>query len=567
MNGGNSGGGNSFGGGGGSARIDTFNAVIDDLSRGTVIEDWIPADPRLQTRMFRLMYSRQGIERNIVDTINDLIWSDFDFVGLKDPIVLDTYNASKEATKVHEMLPAVTVEHLVTGLCVAQLHLDQSLGIWRHISIHERDNLKITPIPIIGYQPLVDVLPTAIEREWAKSTDPRVVATRASMPRAFIEQMAASKPMPMDPALTAYIPHREFFNDYMGTSYFVRNLTMWALEKSLINATMVGHRRRSGPITQIAVGSDTFEATADQIDGYVAALIGAEEDSISSVIGTRHDVAINTVRGGLQEMWKWQDEVDSIVNFKMRNFGFNDSFLQGDASLDLTSQPTIFLERLKARRREITQELLINKFCRSLAKIHNFRQRSPAQLAHRIRVDHEDDDLIIPSIRFHRNLDAPVDQSRIEVLEKMEEKGLFVPMRDWNDALGGGDYTERLRSTSADLELRLKTMQLMRMSEKVKELKDDVANKEAAEVDEEVAALRKELQKIHFNDDTEPTEIARLDERGRERVADLTEGESEMSGQFVHPVSTRVIGSDAHDAQLMRTSNSRYGMNKSELIG
>ena len=556
--------GGSFGGGGGSARIDTFNAVIDDLSRGTVIEDWIPADPRLQTRMFRLMYSRNGIERNIIDTINDLIWSDFEFVGLKDEVILDTYNASKEATKVHTMMPAITTEHLVTGLCVAQLHLDQSLGIWRDISIHERDNLMITPIPRIGYQPLIDVMPTPAEQRWAKSTDPRVVATRANMPRAFIEQMASSKPLPMDPAITAYMPHREFFNDFMGTSYYVRNLTMWAFEKSLINATMVGHRRRSGPITQVAVGSDTFEATADQIDGYVAALIGAEEDSISSVIGTRHDVAINTVRGGLQEMWKWQDEVDFITTFKLRNFGFNDSFLQGDASLDLTSQPTIFLERLKARRLELTQEFLLNKFCRSLAKIHNFRQRSPAQLAHRIRIDHEDDDLIIPSIRFKRNLDAPVDQSRVEVLEKMEEKGLFVPMRDWNDALGGGDFMERMRAASADLDMRLRTAQLTRMSEKVKALKDELVDKEEAELAKEVLAMRKELAKIHFNDDDEPTEIAKLDDSGRRRAAEVTDGE--VSGQYVHPTSTRVIGGDEHDALLDRTVTSRYGYNRSDEV-
>ncbi len=550
----------SFGGsgggfsGGGSARVDTFNAVVDDLSKGSVVESWIPADPRLQTRMFKMMYARGGIEGNIIDTINDLIWSDFDFVGLKDKAILDTFNASKEATRVHETLPHVTVEHLVTGLCVAQFILDPTLGIWRDVMIVERDNLKITEIPRFGYAPMIDMLPTPAMQAWVKSTDPRMVESRKGIPKAFLDSLMASKPMPMDPAITAYMPRRQFHNDVQGTSYFVRNLLMWGLEKSLIDATMTGHRRRSGPITQVKVGSDTYEATSDQIDAYVAALIGAEEDSVNSVIGTRHDVDFSVVRGGLQEMWKWQDEVGFIADYKMKQYGFSDQFLTGDAMVDVTSQPTIFLERLKARRKEITQEYLINKFCRSLAKVHDFRQRSQAQLDHRIRIN-DDDDLILPSIRFHRNLDAPVDQARADILEKMEEKGLYVGGREWNEALGGGDYLERLRAASADLDMRLKAMQLTRITEKVKAMRESVADSSTTEVDEQVQELRRDLAKITFNDDDVSLDVASLDDAGKKRAAEMADGQ--LTGSVIHPTDVKDRG--PHDSLLLRVAHDPHG--------
>lgn len=558
-----------FGAGGGNGKVETFNPINDDLSKGTVVEDWIPTDPRRQTYMFRMMYARGGIEGNIIDTINDLIWSDFDFTGIKEKDVLDTYNASKEATQLSSLFPFVTAEYLVTGRCAAQLVLDAERGIWQDLTILDIDYLTVKGVPRTGWMPKIDYLPSPDVIEWAKSKDPRDVDSRKGYPKVMLDQLSSSKPVPLDPATTIYLPRRQFYHDWYGTSYFVRNLMMWAFEKSLINATMTGHRRRSGPITQIAVGSDTWEATTDQIDGLVSNYIAAEEDSVNSVIGTRHDVSFNMIRGSLQEMWKWQDEFSFIQEYKQKMFGFSDQFLTGDANLDVTNAPTIFLERLKSLRRTITQEMVLNKFCRSLAKVHNFRHRSEAQLAHRIRINHEDDELIIPTVRFHRNLDMNVDQARADVLEKMEEKGLPVTASEWNTALGGGDLMERYRNAAQDLSLRFEVLYMQRIQAKLTSLRETIGESDKKEVDEEVAQMRRDLKQVTFNDDDTPWDLAKLDEAGRERARDMVDGaeEGKVSSSYIAPNTKKVVGTNSQDAAIMRMGDDPHSYNRKGHVG
>jgi hypothetical protein len=51
-------------------------------------------------------------------------------------------------------------------------------------------------------------------------------------------------------------------------------------------------------VSHIRVGSDQWDPTADEIDSLVQAFVSAEEDAVSTVVGTRHDVKINTIYPG-----------------------------------------------------------------------------------------------------------------------------------------------------------------------------------------------------------------------------------------------------------------------------
>src|SRR5690554_2794489 len=70
---------------GGGANIDMYNPIYDRLDEGSIIEDWIPRDASGLNQMFSLMYHRDHIAGSVVDIISDLIWSDFDLVGIDDP--------------------------------------------------------------------------------------------------------------------------------------------------------------------------------------------------------------------------------------------------------------------------------------------------------------------------------------------------------------------------------------------------------------------------------------------------------------------------------------------------
>ena len=536
------------------ARVDRYNPVYDDLSRGTVAEDWIPLDPRLQNRMFRIMFSRGVIEGPVVELISELCWSDFDLAGIRDREIMDTFMASKEAVKPERQLDFITKEYLVLGRVVLQLILDPSKGIWSDLVIHDTDYLKITPIPRSNFMPKIDLIPSPDLQAWARSTDPRDIESRKGIPQTLIDQFMQSRAIPMDPVVTAYLPRRSFFNDPFGTSFYIRNIPLWGLEKSLINATLTGHRRRSGPITQIAVGSESWEPTPEQIDAHVSAYTAAEEDSVSSTIGTRYDVQFNQIRGSLQEMWKWQDEWSFLQEAKLKMFGVSESLLTGDANIDTTTAPTTFLERLKAHRHYVTDTFLIQKFFRGLATVHDFRKRTPAELSHRIRIESPDRELILPTIVFQKSLDTAADQARADLLDKMEEKGLPVNLAESNRALGGGELMDRMRSAVEDLEFRLNMMKFNQLKKKIATLQEGVEDTE--NLDEQVNTLLEQVKQLSFAQDDEGYQAAALDKKGRERAEDMADGRIESS-RVVAPSDTSASDSPQHDLSLDRASQNR----------
>ena len=540
-----------------NSRVDRFNPVYDDLSRGSVAEDWIPRDPRLQNRMFRMMYHRGLIEGPVVETIAELCWSDFDIVGIRDKSILDTYEAAKEAVRPDRSFEDITKEYLVIGRCVIQLVLDDSLGIWTDMIIHNSDYLQIGDIPRTGYMPKIDVLPSPELQKWVKSNDPRDIEARKGLPKALLDQLNQNKPIPLDPTITAYLPRRSLFGDIYGTSFYVRNIPLWGLEKSLINATLTGHRRRSGPITQIAVGSEQWEPSPEQIDALVSAYTAAEEDAVSSTIGTRYDVQFNQIRGGLQEMWKWPDEFAFLQEAKLKMFGVSESLITGEANIDTTTAPTIFLERLKAHRRYVVENFLMQKFFRGLATVHNFRKRSQAELSHRIRVNNDDHELILPSLAFHRNLDVAADTARADLLDKMEEKGLPVTSQEWNRTLGGGDLMQRMRSAVEDLGFKLEALRFKAIQSKINAMME--APEDQEDLDTTIEDLKGKLKNLNFASDEEALEVAELSKKGKKRAQEMAEdaGGVTTSSSVIHPGDTSATSNPIHDLSIDHVRRNR----------
>ncbi len=524
--GGGQNGGNFGQGGFGSSdsQVDQYNSIRDDLSQGTVAEDWIPTHPMGQNRMFRMMYNRGQIEGQAVEMIADLCWSDFDIAGIKDPVIVDTYTASKEATRIDQMLPYVTTEYLVTGKVVLQYLMNSQLGIWADVILHNSDYLNVMDIPRAGFMPMIDMIPSPTTQAWAASKDERAIASHEGLSPEFLAQMASGEPVPLDPEITAYLPRRSFWDDVQGTSFYVRNITLWALEKSLINATLIGHRRRAGPITQIAVGSEQREPTGEQIDALVAAHVAADEDNVSSTIGTRYDVQFNQVRGSLAEMWKWEDSAQFLLESKLRAFGISEQMIMGETNIDTSIAPTIFMERLKAHRKYVTETVLMQKFFRGLATVHNFRRRSKAELDHKIIINDDDHELQLPTIVWQKSLDTTADMQRADLLDKMEEVGLPVTQEEWCRTLGGGEVKDRYRAAVKDLQDRLDWMNLMKISQQVRDMQESPGDYEGDELNEQVEKLRKEISDSGLDKDDDGLAINRMTRSERGEARELADG-------------------------------------------
>lgn len=477
-----------FGGMGSTNIADLYNPVRDRLDEGSIIEDWIPRDQSGLNEMFRLMYHRDPIAGTIVDLLAELIWSDFDLTGISDPVIKNIFVDTLDKIDILDIMPSITREYLVMGRSISSLMYDKSSGLFTDIVSHDPSFTRLTPIPIRGHDPKVDIMPSPGVRAFMSSTDIRDVEARNSLPPDYIKALsqASGSPLagsgygipstgghssgvtsgiPLDPLTTAFLARRVFLYDYIGTSLYTRIINFWALEKALLNATMAHARRRVAPIMHVKMGIDNvWEPTPDEISNVAGMFIQADQDPVGAIVATRTGIDVNEVRTGT-DFYKWSDEWTLLTEGKMRALGANDALLSGDATY--SNQETarmFFMERADALRNVITSNLLTQKLFNLTARVHGFVKRSNAELSHNIRVNRgtqtqtdffkiPDSELIIPSMKWHKDLNNGVDQNKLDVYDILEGKGVPITIENWA-AAGGVKLEDQLADMDLDSEIR-----------------------------------------------------------------------------------------------------------------
>jgi len=344
----------SFEGGGSASTVDTYNPIRDRLEEGSIIEDWIPRDASGIDEMYKLMYNRDYIAGVIVDLLAEMVWSEFDLVGISDPVILNTYRDSMEAIDIVTVGPEIAKEFMVIGRTVSSMIFNKERGVFDDIICHDPSFLRLTPIPIKGFDPKIDLIPSPALRMFVDSLDPRDVDARKVLPQSYVDavrkasggsnksgyspnqsfigqgsggSMNTSGGIPLDPINTLFLPRRTFGWDHIGTSMFTRLITFWALEKALINATMSSARRRIRSILHVKAGIDNvWEPSSQEMDNIAGMFIQADEDPAGAVVVTRTGVDTNEVRSGT-DFYKWADEWQLLNEGKLRALGANDALL------------------------------------------------------------------------------------------------------------------------------------------------------------------------------------------------------------------------------------------------
>ena len=483
----------SFGGGMSGATVDRYNPIRDRLDEGSIVEDWIPRDASGLDEMFKLMYNRDHIAGVVVDIIAELLWSDFDLVGIQDPVILDIYRATMEAIDPITSGPEITREYLTLGRSISSLVFNKERGIFNDIISHDPSFTRLTPIPMKGFDPKIDLIPSPAMRAFVESDDPRDVDARKMLPQAYIAAIKAAgsggsgtssyRPsqqyggsssrnetfgIPLDPINTLFLPRRTFGHDTIGTSLFTRLITFWALEKALINATMASARRRSRSILHVTAGIDNiWEPTAQEMDNIAGMYIQADEDPVGAVVVTRTGVATNEIRAG-SDFYKWSDEWALLNEGKLRALGANDALLSGDATYNnQESARMFFMEKVLKLRETLTQRIFYNKLFPLIARIHGFQKRTTAELSHKIRLTGDSktgltqrqsleiprSELIVPSISWRKELVSNVNEGKLDIYERLEEKGVPIHLRDWA-AAGNIDLDYQMSALEDDADLR-----------------------------------------------------------------------------------------------------------------
>jgi hypothetical protein len=484
---GGGGGGAGFGGRGpGGYNIDHYNPVYDQLEEGSILEDWIPRDAAGLDLLYRRIYLRDPTIGPGIDIIRGLPWSDFSLAGIEDNEILKVYQECMDALNVQLLMPDLTYEFLVLGKNISSLIYDQRRGIFSGVVPHDPDFIKITPLPVYGFDPKCDFTLSAGFKKFLSSTDPRDMDARRSLPPAFLE--AASKQqgfLPLDPISTIYLARKAAPNDSIGTSLLTRTLYFWAIEKALLNAQLASTRRRARSFIQVKAGIDgVWEPSIDEMDAIAGLIIQANEDPNGGVISTRTGVDISEPVGGGADFYKWSDELELFAKYKMQCIGISDALLSGDATYNNAEQArSVFVETLATLRSKITHKFFMKTLFPTIARIHGFVKRSPAELAHRIRTTPTPKpfgtaeetlqryqylaqydssipvwarmnqitasrmtqrqimqlpvgDLQVPTIEWSKQLKPNQDEKALDVLEKLQQNDYPVTLVQWATAAG-----------------------------------------------------------------------------------------------------------------------------------
>jgi len=434
-----------------------YNPVYDDLTLDTLTSRFIPNDYRKQNELWRKIYIEDAVAGPSVDLYKDMPWSEFGLLGIKDPTILQFYEDCCEAIQLEAQLPFISLDFLVLGRFIPHFLFDSQKGYWSRMILHDPDYIKVSPIPIPGLPPKLDLVPTDAMKQFASSNDPRDIAAKQSLSQDLIAYLLRGQDIPLDPRNTSYIARRSSSNDSVGTSIYTRLLDIIAYQKGLMQGSQAAVRRRLGAVRTVTVGNEDWEPTVDEINEAAEALLAADEDPVGAVVGMRQGIEYGEAGGGsAQDILKISDEWQFITEAKMQALGINESFLSGDATYStMETLLSVFLERIRAHRDFITKFFIQDKIFRPLAEINNFRKIPEKRLAHRYRMLGEttQEELLIPTVQYTKNLRPVADREYLDILEMAQERGLPVTLKTWA-TFAGFDLQDELERLPEDLALR-----------------------------------------------------------------------------------------------------------------
>ena len=472
--------------------IDRYNPIYDQLEEGTILEDWIPRDAAGLDLLFRRIYLRDPTIGPGIDILRSLPWSEYHLESIDDKEIMKVYQDCIEALHVQLLMPDITGDYLVIGRNISSLIFDSRKGIFSGVVPHDPDFLKISPLPVYGFDPLCDFKISPGFRKFLSSTDPRAIDARKSLPPSFLDAAKKNQGfLPLDPVSTIYLARKASQHDSIGTSLLTRTLYFWAIEKALLNATLASTRRRARSFMHLTAGIDgTWEPRPEELDALAGMAMQVNEDPAGGVMATRTGVTISEPVGGGADFYKWSDELELFAKYKMQSIGISDALLNGESTYSNQEQArSVLVESLATLRARLVHKFFDEKLWPTIARLHGFVKRSQAELNHKIRTTSPLDafrqyqangsmpswahltnvtaqkltlrqsmstpvgDLIIPTINWAKQLKPTQDEAALDVLEKLKNNEYPTTLAQWATASG---YNPKTVKSEAEEDIKVR---------------------------------------------------------------------------------------------------------------
>lgn len=449
--------------------IDVSTPYVDDIDHKTLCA------------MFRDIYLHDPVPGAAVDLMSNLPFSSFKLAvpaTKESEKIEEIFDKTLKSLKITTLLPAILREHHVFGAHTSILIYKEAEKIFTDTLPLPPQDIEVISNILTGHDPILRMQRSELISKFLN--DPSPIA------RSIIERinpkmvsMLRNGNFELDPLSTLYYPRKPWTFQDKGESYYRRILPLYMIEKVLFRGTLTLANRRQSSILHVTAGSDDWEITSDELSAIVQGFQNADKDPIGSVVGTRNEVTVNEVRQG-GEFWKYNDITEQFDGKKLLALGINEAFLSGDMNYNSMEQAlSVFMENLRATRDEATNVLfynkifplisITNKITKSQYGISDLKTVTSASSIRRMESINIEtkmmnmDDYIIPVIEWDKKLMPEGDEEQLNILEKLEEKGVPLSVRAW--AVAGGLNMEdlmKMKEASIEDEVRMANIDKIR---------------------------------------------------------------------------------------------------------
>lgn len=434
-------------------------------------------------KLCRDMFRYDPICGSTVEMLSTIPWSQVTLSGISDPKKREPYVRSVEAMNLQTVMPELTIDYLVNGLTISSLAWDKSNRHFIGLTPQDPEQCRITEVPFYGANPLIDIQFDAGMRELLElaKTDNRARQLIGDRQAELTEALNRGV-IQLDPDTTAYIPRRTFASQKTGTPYLARAIPVWIIEKALMRGTIDLSYRRQKSILQLVVGSDEWEPTAEEVQKYVDLFLDADMDPMGAIVATPPDVNVNEISSA-SGFWRYDEMMDSTAVFKFRALGTSEAFVTGDVNLNtMEASLSLTLERIRYMRHVISQRFFYMTMFPYIAREHGFKRSKSENLQEVIGSDQFElqdtlfgrnttlandtpnivfanrevfrpGDYEMPRLTWVKQLKPESDAAYLDIMDRMEEKGIPIPIR-MQAAAAGLNISEILQGYDDDIKIR-----------------------------------------------------------------------------------------------------------------
>lgn len=429
-----------FFGGGGSGSTNVNVHMTGGLNTAGMLRGMVNENEDACRYYYRDIYFYDAVCGASADIFSTFPFGNFTLMGSNKERLLK-YEESLARINTKSLLPEIQLARLVDGAFVGSLVYNKVDKVLMDILVYQLGDCNIQSNPFYSTDSEIVVKNNEEIRKFMTSNSPSAKAFLQKIPQELKVALNSSA-FQLDTLTTLFVPRKSIPGEPY-TSWFKRILPIYILEKTLFRGTIVESNKRQRSMLHVAMGDDNHEYTPEEMAETVNQFQLADLDPLGAVLGTRNNVTATEIRQG-GDFWKWTDTIDILTPYKLRALGFSEALLSGDANFsNVETAYSVFMEICDMARSELVYEVFTNKILPMIAVSNEFyKEGRKENLNSRKDVQYQLNnyqDLDIPTIKFEKELTARREESLMDTLEKLQEKGMPVHLRTFC-AAGNVDY-------------------------------------------------------------------------------------------------------------------------------